>query len=62
MEFKNNINNIATFNITELSKENLKDLKEIKENQKKLFSKINKLEENIKLLGFNIRQLIKEFS
>lgn len=59
MEFKNNI---ATFNITEMSKENLKDLKEIKENQKKLFSKINKLEENIKLLGFNIRQLIKEFS
>lgn len=59
MEFKNNI---ATFNITEMSKENLKDLKEIKENQKKIFSKINKLEENIKLLGFNIRQLIKEFS
>lgn len=62
MEFKNNINNIATFNITELSKDNFKDLKEIKENQKKLFSKINKLEENIKLLGFNIRQLIKEFT
>ena len=34
--------NIAKFNITELSKENLEDLKEIKEQQKKIIAKINK--------------------